>query len=486
MDKAVNPIKAMRLLTKEQWNFFGCAWSGWIIDSFDFFTVSLTLPYLARDFNKRDSDITWGIFLTLMLRPIGSLLFGYLSDRYGRRWPFIINNLMLIVLELGTGFCETFEEFLICRAFFGVAMGGVYGNSVATALEDCPNPSRGIMSGLFQSGYSLGYLFATVMSRALVDTTEHGWRPLFWFSACPPVLIILWRFMLPETRAFRERQLASKTSGTAAASFAHKTWIAVKGYWITIVYMVFLMSGFQFISHGALDLYPTMLSEEFEFTPNQLTATQVVANIGGFLGAICIGNLSDIFGRRLAIITSCAVAASVLYPYTRVQTQAVTAAAFFLQFAAQGAFGVLPSHLMELSPADIRSIVVGTTYQLGTMASSGSATIQSEIGENYFPLPPSPAGQKRYDYGLVICAFLGAAIALVMMTTFVGPENKGCEFGLDVDGATESSETRKEARSGSKSENESIETGWNGAGQMQPVKKFEANAQSLKGSTIAS
>ncbi|GAB0142078.1 hypothetical protein EsHS_00002643 [Epichloe bromicola] len=427
MDKAVNPIKAMRLLTKEQWNFFGCAWSGWIIDSFDFFTVSLTLPYLARDFNKRDSDITWGIFLTLMLRPIGSLLFGYLSDRYGRRWPFIINNLMLIVLELGTGFCETFEQFLICRAFFGVAMGGIYGNSVATALEDCPNPSRGIMSGLFH--------------------------------ACPPVLIILWRFMLPETRAFRERQLASKTSGTAAASFGHKTWIAVKGNWITIVYMVFLMSGFQFISHGALDLYPTMLSEEFEFTPNQLTATQVVANIGGFLGAICIGNLSDIFGRRLAIITSCAVAASVLYPYTRVQTPAVTAAAFFLQFAIQGAFGVLPSYLMELSPADIRSIVVGTAYQLGTMASSGSATIQSEIGENYFPLPPSPAGQKRYDYGLVICAFLGAAIALVMMTTFVGPENKGCEFGLDVDEATESSETRKGSRSGFKSENESIETG---------------------------
>ncbi|KAK2612715.1 Carboxylic acid transporter [Conoideocrella luteorostrata] len=454
MDSALNPIKAMRMLNKEQWNFFGCAWSGWIMDAFDFFTVSLTLPLLAAEFRKKDSDITWGITLTLMFRPLGAFIFGYLSDRFGRRWPFIVNNLMFIVLELGTGFCRTYNEFLICRAFFGVAMGGIYGNSVSTALEDCPHPSRGIMSGLFQSGYPLGYVLATAMSRALVGTTEHGWRPLFWFSACPPVFIIVWRLMLPETRAFRERELVSKSSTGAAISFRDKAWIALRDHWLTIVYMVFLMSGFSFISHGAQDLYPTMLTEEFEFGADQLAVTQVVANIGGFLGAICVGNLSEIFGRRLAIITSCIVAASVLYPYTTVKTPAVTAAAFFLQFATQGAFGVLPSHLMELSPADIRSIVVGTAYQLGTLASSGSATIQSEVGENYFPLPPGRSGGKRYDYGLVICVFLGAAIALVVITTFLGPEHKGRQFGLDVDEAIEGT---KEAGSGSKPKSEFVE-----------------------------
>lgn len=195
-----------------------------------------------------------------------------------------------------------------------------------------------------------------------------------------------------------------------------------------------------------------MLVEEFEFTPDQLTTTQVVANIGGFLGAICVGNLSEVFGRRLAIMVSCVVAASVLYPYTRVQTPGVTAAAFFVQFATQGAFGVLPSHLMELSPAEIRSIVVGTAYQLGTLASSGSATIQSEVGENYFPLPPSASGQKRYDYGLVICVFLGAAIALVVLTTFLGPEHKGRTFGLEGEEVMEGIMVREEVQSGSKSE----------------------------------
>ncbi|KAK8929732.1 Carboxylic acid transporter [Metarhizium anisopliae] len=452
MDRVTSPIKALRMLDREQWNFFGCAWSGWIMDSFDFFTVSLTLPQLAAEFNKKDSDMTWGITLALMFRPLGSFLFGFLSDRYGRRWPFVINNLMFILLELGTGFCKTYNQFLVCRAFFGIAMGGIYGNSVATALEDCPHPARGFLSGLFQSGYPLGYVLATAMNRALVDTTRYGWRPLFWFSACPPVFIIVWRLRLSETRAFRDRKMISKTLSDNTPTFMEKAWIALRDYWLSILYMVVLMSGFSFVSHGAQDLYPTMLTTEFELTPNQLTVTQVVANMGGFLGAICVGNLSEIFGRRLTIMASLTVAAGVLYPYTRVQTPGLTVAAFFLQFATQGAFGVLPSHLMELSPADIRSIVVGTAYQLGTMASSGSATIQSEIGERYFPLPPGPSGQQRYDYGIVICVFLGAAIALVVMTTFIGPEHKGREFGLDSQEAIEVIMTRDQIPSTSKSD----------------------------------
>ncbi|TWU78543.1 hypothetical protein ED733_002418 [Metarhizium rileyi] len=422
MDRVVNPIKALRMLNCEQWNFFG----------------------LATEFDKNNSDMTWGITLALMFRPVGSFIFGLLSDRFGRRWPFVLNNLMFIVLELGTGFCKTYDQFLVCRAFFGIAMGGIYGNCVATALEDCPNPARGIVSGLFQSGYPLGYVLATAMNRALVDTTRYGWRPLFWFSACPPVLIILWRLMLSETKAFRDRQMLCRAPSNATPTFLDKAWTALRGYWLSIIYMVFLMSGFSFISHGAQDLYPTMLVTELELTPNQLTTTQVVANIGGFLGAIVVGNISEIVGRRLAIIVSCTVAAAMLYPYTRVQTPGLTVAAFFVQFATQGAFGVLPSHLMELSPADIRSIVVGTAYQLGSLASSGSATIQAEIGEKYFPLPLGASGQRRYDYGIVICAFLGAAIALVVATTFLGPEDKGRGFGLEGEEAQQAAATREE------------------------------------------
>lgn len=133
---------------------------------------------LAEAFGKENSQITWGITLVLMLRSVGSITFGLAADRWGRKWPFIINNVLFIVLELATGFCDRYESFLGVRAMFGIAMGGLYGNAAATALEDCPPEARGIMSGLLQQGYAFGYLLATVFSRALVNTTPHGWRPV--------------------------------------------------------------------------------------------------------------------------------------------------------------------------------------------------------------------------------------------------------------------------------------------------------------------
>lgn len=179
MNPAPNPIKMLALLNRQQWLFFLVAFCGWTWDAFDFFTVSLTTTELAKTFDKSVTDITWGITLVLMLRSVGSVLFGIAADRWGRKWPFIVNNILFIILELGTGFCNTYKQFLACRALFGIAMGGLYGNAAATALEDCPFEARGFVSGLLQQGYAFGYLLATAFSRALVGTTSHGWRPLY-------------------------------------------------------------------------------------------------------------------------------------------------------------------------------------------------------------------------------------------------------------------------------------------------------------------
>ncbi|KAK3201398.1 hypothetical protein GRF29_185g829719 [Pseudopithomyces chartarum] len=186
MAKVPNPIRLLRLLNFQQWMFFLVAFLAWTWDAFDFFTVSLTVENLAETFGKTKTDITWGITLVLMLRSVGSIIFGLAADRYGRKWPFVINNLLFIVLELGTGFCSTYEEFLGVRALFGIAMGGLYGNAAATALEDCPEEARGLISGMLQQGYAFGYLLATVFARAFVNTVGHEWRPLFWFGAGPP------------------------------------------------------------------------------------------------------------------------------------------------------------------------------------------------------------------------------------------------------------------------------------------------------------
>ncbi|KAJ5100334.1 hypothetical protein N7456_006386 [Penicillium angulare] len=433
MRKAPNPFKALALLNRQQWLFFWVAFLGWSWDAFDFFTVSLTTSELAKQFDKSVTDITWGITLVLMLRSVGAITFGIAADRWGRKWPFIVNQFLFIVLELGAGFCQTYKQFLACRALFGIAMGGLYGNAAATALEDCPAEARGIVSGLLQQGYAFGYLLATAFARGLVDTTSHGWRPLYWFGAGPPVLIIAFRLCLPETETFRRRQATREAMrGGVAKSFMEEGKVALKRHWLLLAYMVLLMAGFNFMSHGSQDLYPTMLENQFEFSANAVTVTQVVANLGALTGGTLCGWASQIFGRRFSIIAISIVGGALLYPYTFVTTKSVMAAAFFEQFCVQGAWGVIPIHLMELSPGPIRTFVVGTAYQLGNLVSSASSTIESTIGER-FPLEPLDDGTKRYAYGKVICIFMGCVFAYTILVTFIGPERLGRNFDAEHD-----------------------------------------------------
>lgn len=430
-DKVANPIALLRLLNLQQWLFFLVAFFAWTWDAFDFFTVSLTVTDLAETFGKTKADITWGITLVLMLRSVGSIIFGLAADRYGRKWPFIVNNVLFIILELGTGFCSTYNEFLGVRALFGIAMGGLYGNAAATALEDCPEQARGIISGMLQQGYAFGYLLATVFARAFVDTVGHEWRPLFWFGAGPPVLIIIFRLCLPETQAYLERKRIREEQSNAAKVFAQEGKVALKRHWLLLVYLVLLMAGFNFMSHGSQDLYPTMLSNQYNFSANRVTVTQVVANLGAMTGGTVIGYSSSIFGRRISIIVMCVIGGALLYPYTFTSSNAVIAAAFFQQFCVQGAWGVIPIHLMELSPGSFRTFVVGTSYQLGNLASSASSTIEATIGER-FPLPPK-GHTSRYKYGLVICIFMGCVYAYVILLTALGPEYRGRNFDVAAD-----------------------------------------------------
>ncbi|KAL9099057.1 MAG: hypothetical protein Q9163_005386 [Psora crenata] len=450
MNEAPNPFKLLAMLNFQQWMFFLVAFLAWSWDAFDFFTVSLTVPYLSKQFDKKPSQITWGITLVLMFRSVGSVIFGIAADRYGRKWPFIVNNMLFVVLELGTGFCNTYSEFLACRALFGVAMGGLYGNAAATALEDCPEAARGIISGMLQQGYAFGYLLAAAFARGLVGTTPHGWRPLFWFGACPPVLIILFRFCLPETKSYRERAAVRKANGNLTRTFLSEGRVALKKHWLILIYLVLLMAGFNFMSHGSQDVYPLMIQNQYNFSPDAVTVTQVVANLGAISGGTIVGFCSQIFGRRFSIIFISIIGGALLYPYTFVSSHRIMAAAFFEQFCVQGAWGVIPIHLMELSPGSFRTFVVGTTYQLGNLVSSASSTIETTIGER-FPLPPK-GKTERYEYGKVIvcpfppltsiqtlinnklkCIFMGCVFAYVIILTLVGPERLGQKFGVAYD-----------------------------------------------------
>jgi MFS transporter, SHS family, lactate transporter len=322
-------------------------------------------------------------------------------------------------------------------------MGGLYGNAAATALEDCPEEARGVISGILQQGYALGYLLCAAFAQALVGTTPHTWRPLFWFGACPPILIIIWRLFLGENEAYEEHaRLRYETGKDDAArtgekpsttkTFIKQGRLALKKHWLLLTYLVLLMAGFNFLSHGSQDLYPTLLEDQLEFSRTEVTVTQVVANVGAILGGTVIGYGSQIVGRRFSIIVCCFMGGALLYPYSFADNNAIIAAAFFQQFFVQGAWGVVPIHLMELSPGAFRTFVVGTSYQLGNLISSASSTIEARLGER-FPLPPGENGKERYEYGRVICIFVGCVYAYLLVLTVLGPEHVGRKFGIAHD-----------------------------------------------------
>jgi MFS transporter, SHS family, lactate transporter len=218
----------------------------------------------------------------------------------------------------------------------------LYGNAAATALEDVPEKARGIVSGMLQQGYAFGYLLATAFARGLVNTTPHGWRPLFWFGACPPVLFIAFRLCLPETDSYIERQRVRAAGSNVGRTFINEGKVALKRHWLLLIYLVLLMAGFNFMSHGSQDLYPTMLTNQFNFSANAVTVTQVVANLGAMLGGTVVGYLSQMFGRRFSITVISIVGGALLYPYGFIGNERIIAAAFFEQFCVQGAWGVIP------------------------------------------------------------------------------------------------------------------------------------------------
>lgn len=206
----------------------------------------MTYPELSRTFDRTTKQISVGVTLVLMSRPLGAAIFGLAADRYGRKWPFIINNVLLIIFELATGFCQTYAGFLAVRALFGFAMGGIYGNAAATALEDCPEATRGLMSGIYQSGYPFGYLLATVFWKAFDQNTPHEWRTLFWFGAGPPLILIIARLFMAETDTFQER-IPLRGSRASVHDFIEEIKLALNKHWQVLLYLIVLMTGFNFM-----------------------------------------------------------------------------------------------------------------------------------------------------------------------------------------------------------------------------------------------
>lgn len=290
-----------------------------------------------------------------------------------------------------------------------------------------------MLSGLFEGGYATGYLLAAAFYRALVPTTSHGWRSLFWFGAGPPVLIIAFRWALPETNNFQVMKAAREarareqeaTRGHVRAqglrTFVKDSGKALRENWFLFAYLVVVMTGFNSCSHGSQDFYPTFLKDQVGISKTGATVITIVGQISSLLGGTIGGYVSSFLGRRLTMILSCIFGGALIPAYILPRDMSLVACAFFEQFFVGSVWGPIPIHLLELAPIALRSSMMGLTYQLGNLASSASATIQSIIGERY-PLPPGPDGESRFDYGRVIGIFMGAVWAFILFFLFWGPE----------------------------------------------------------------
>lgn len=435
-NEILNPFAELKYMTWRNWNYFFMGFAAWTWDAVDFFAVSLNTSSIATAFDKQVADVTWGITLALMVRPCGAIIFGYWADRYGRKWPYIINLALLSVLQVATGFVHSFQQFLAVRSLFGLAMGGVYGFSLATALDDSPVAARGILSGIYQQGYAFGYLLAVVFNRAITYNSPHGWRALFWFASGPPVLFIVWRFWLPETEIYRQQREEALARRKAQSDLewykiSPDTRSVLKTYWLTMVYCVLLMAGLNFLSHGSQDLYPTLLTTQLEYGADRSTVTNSVANLGAIFGGIVCGHASQFIGRRFTMLLANVLAMALIYPWAYLRTSAINAAVFFMQAGVQGIFGVIPIFLSELAPPAYRSLVVGLCNQMGTMVASACTTIESTLGER-FPIV-TKSGVAAYDYSKVMSIFVACVLVYVFTVTLLGPENRNTDFGPDRD-----------------------------------------------------
>jgi SHS family lactate transporter-like MFS transporter len=416
-------LKELRSLTSAQRSTFTACFLGWSLDAFDFFLLTLCVKAIASEFHVGVKEVAEAIFWTLVMRPVGAFLFGLLAERIGRRPTLMINVISFSFFELASAFAPSLPLFLVCRALFGIAMGGEWGVGAALALETLPPTNRGFFSGLLQEGYVVGNLMAAALY-GLLFPHLHGtgmftpWRVMFMIGTLPALLAFYVRFNVKESPAWLAGQEARKLErkNPPAVGIRKKTYLA---YLPSFLFLVVLMTMFTSFSHGTQDLYPTFLEKDHALAPGSVGFVVVIANIGALLGGICCGTLSERFGRKKTIISAALLALPMVPLWAWSHSVALLAVGgFLMQFMVQGAWGVIPAHLNELAPAPVRAIFPGLAYQLGNLFSSRNSVFQVMLA-------------NRFSGGMLNVVLSGTVIVVALMVAIVtslGSEAKGADL----------------------------------------------------------
>jgi MFS transporter, SHS family, lactate transporter len=392
-----------------------------MLDAFDFLLLTFVITRIATTFDRTIAEVAGAITLTLACRPIGALLFGWLGDRYGRRTPLMIDIACYSVIQLLTAFSPNFAVFLMLRALYGVAMGGEWGLGAALTMESLPPERRGFIGGVLQSGYMWGFLLAAAVYYFVFTFTHWDWRALFVIGALPALLIFYIRSGVPESPVW----LAGRAQRVALApNFLLKS---ITAHWPLFIYAIAFMAALNGMSHGTQDLYATFLQKQHGFSPGTTSLLAIVGALGAIIGSMLFGAFSQRIGRRTVVMLCSAFGAFVIPLWVFGAGIAQLAlGVFVIQFAVQGCWGVIPSHLNELSPANVRGTFPGFTYQLGNLIAASIAQMEAVLATKN----PLPGGAPNYAGAMAIVAasVLGLGFILAAIGYLVRNENRTANF----------------------------------------------------------
>lgn len=381
---------------------------GWTLDAFDFFLVVIALPRIALDFHVGTTEIAASLFLTLAFRPVGALIFGLLADRYGRRMPMMLDLVFYSGIEIATAFAPNLAVFLVLRALFGIGMGGEWGVGASLVMEKIPRRYRGILSGFLQEGYAFGYLLSAVAAYFMLE--RFGWRPMFLLGGAPALLALFIRFFI------RESEVWEHTRASNWASLGR----AIVSHWKLWIYLTLLMAMMNFSSHGTQDLFPTFMKSFRHMPARTYSKVVIIMMLGAILGGIAFGLASDRLGRR-AMMIAAFCGALVVTPIWALSSSIgwIIAGAFLMQFMVQGAWGIVPAHINELSPDSVRGFLPGFAYQCGNLIAASIAWAQATLAE-------------RHPYSEVMGISAAVIFVLAIIAVAVGKERRGVVFGMAV------------------------------------------------------
>lgn len=400
----------VKALDRSQRSAIWASYLGWTLDAFDFFLMVFMLKTIAAEFGSDIKTVALAVTLTLAARPFGALFFGYLADRFGRRPILMIDIALFSLFEFASAFAPSLAVLFVLRTLFGFAMGGEWGIGASLAMESVPARLRGPVSGLLQGGYPTGYLIASLVYYLLFDAI--GWRGMFMVGILPALLVIAIRMHVRESPAFEARRHAPRVN--AFKELARN--------WKIALYLIVLMTAFNFFSHGTQDIYPTFLQVQHGFDTHLTGTLAIVMNVGAITGGILFGIWSERIGRKRAIIIAALLALPIIPLWAFSATPLLLGiGAFMIQISVQGAWGIVPVHLNELSPPLVRGMFPGFAYQAGNLIASVNLPMQAGI-----------ARANGGNYGLALALVCGAMALVIAIWTALGPERRQADFTAEA------------------------------------------------------